>query len=1118
MATSSRQSNIFGVNDWKTIYKTFSQANFQSYDYETLRKSFVDYLRTYYPETFNDFTESSEYVALLDIIAFMGQSLAFRDDLNTRENFIDTAERRDSVIKLANLVGYNPKRNLAGEGYLKIASVQTSENITDINGYNLSGQTVIWNDPANPAWQEQFNTIFNASLISTQRIGRPGNTQTILGTKVDEYSIRIPTNVTPVVKFNGKVEGSTMAFEAVSASSIGQEYIYEVNPKPTGKFNILYKNDSLGYGSPNTGFFLYFKQGTMQTYDFTLTQQLSNQVQDIAIQGVNDSDTWLYKVDPITGELHEWTQVESVYINNNSFSDTSVRTIFSVKSRFNDQVSYTFGDGVFGEMPIGNFRAYVRAGNGLSYTIDPAELQSVTLNMTYVGKSGRNETLTLTVELTQAVTNAKARETLADIKLRAPTKYYAQNRMVNGEDYNTFPHALYSSIIKSKAINRGSIGVSKNFDLLDPTGRYSSTNNFSQDGGLYATGEDEYHNLVMDHGTNNVVTFLTSKIFSILASRKLLQYYNSYYTRYNFPESGLGSYTWKQTSYSGTNVTGYFNDSTGIPAPIGVYTSGNIMYVTTGALLMFTAPVGYFYRNGRLVAGIATPSDRTFMWTKVTNIVDDGYNGGRGNLYNGLGPVTVGDNIPTGSVLSVVLPAFDNVLPTDIVQLAIAKCNINQSFSLIYDNSLSMNSKTRWQLTDYSETDYLVNFKSLGNGDYLVTNKSLSYYFGSVGDTRFTFDRSKVIYDPLSGKLLYDYIKILKTNSLPDSNLPFADDFQLAVVGQTIEKDGYPDDYSVEVSCIDPNTNQLATNPDFFNHITGYGSIDTAKDKYVVVKQIVDANLLTKFEMVPATSICFAFGSKSLIEVAKYDYPVGQIFFAYNEIAFYTTVEDSTSANIFNVQALTGYTAYAGRQGLFFQYRHNSSNTTRVNPATSNIVDMYLVTQSYYTQYINWLRDTTNTLDEPTPPTIEELTQSYGKIDDYKMMTDSVILNSVKFKPLFGSKAEPKLRATIKVIKASTVTSSDSEIQISVINTINDYFTINNWDFGDTFYFSELSSYLHSVLGDLVSSVIILPKDPNLKFGDLYEIRSAPNEIFVNAAQATDIQVITALTANQLQA
>ena len=180
MATSSRQSVLFGVNDWKTIYKTFNEASFLNYDYETLRKSFIDYITLTYPETFNDYIESSEFIALMDVIAFMGQSLAFRNDLNTRENFIDTAERRDSVIKLANLVSYTPKRNLAGQGFLKVVSVKTTQNISDINGLNLSNSVIQWNDPANSSWQEQYNIIINAALTSAQRIGKPGNSQQLL--------------------------------------------------------------------------------------------------------------------------------------------------------------------------------------------------------------------------------------------------------------------------------------------------------------------------------------------------------------------------------------------------------------------------------------------------------------------------------------------------------------------------------------------------------------------------------------------------------------------------------------------------------------------------------------------------------------------------------------------------------------------------------------------------------------------------------------------------------------------------------------------------------------------------------------------------------------------------
>ena len=49
----------------------------------------------------------------------------------------------------------------------------------------------------------------------------------------------------------------------------------------------------------------------------------------------------------------------------------------------------------------------------------------------------------------------------------------------------------------------------------------------------------------------------------------------------------------------------------------------------------------------------------------------------------------------------------------------------------------------------------------------------------------------------------------------------------------------------------------------------------------------------------------------------------------------------------------------------------------------------------------------------------------------------------------------------------------------------------------------------------MVGSAILIPKDNTLKFGDLYEIRSAPNEIFVSAVQVTDIQIITSLTANE---
>jgi len=1121
MATSSRQSAIFGVQNWQQIYQTFREADFKSYDYETLRKSFIDYLRTYYPETFNDYIESSEFIALLDVIAFMGQGLAFRNDLNTRENFIDTAERRDSVIKLANLVSYNPKRNIAGQGYLKVTSISTTENITDINGINLSNQTILWNDPANANFLEQFNTIINSTLINSQRVGRPGNSQEILGVKTDEYSINIPPTSLPIVPFTSTVDTINMNFELVSATSLDEDYVYEIPPAPSGKMNMMYRNDKLGYGSPNTGFFFYFKQGTLQSYDFNLAQQISNQVVDVDIQGINNTDTWLYQLNASNGGRTLWRLVDSVYANASLQTETSYKKVFSVVSRFNDQVSYTFGDGVFSEAPVGTFRAYVRAGNALTYTIDPTEMQGIQVTIQYISRAGRTEALTIGLSLQTPASTAQARETLANIKLRAPARYYTQNRMVNGEDYTNFPYTLYSSIIKSAAINRSSIGVSKNLDLLDPTGKYSSTNSFASDGGLYQNS-DNGNLLLTITNTGDIIKFLTDTLANELDDNRAKQYYLQNYPRYNInTASGDGTVYWNTSTVDANSITGYFyniSGSTTTPIATGTYNTHNMKYVTKSALIKVVAPNGaYFDDNNRLVYGIASASDTKYFWTTVLNVIGDGYNNGEGNFSNGSGPVTLNGFVPAGAIITQVIPSFSNTLPTTVKDECIIRLELNQSFSLVFDNSLLI-TQDRWRIDSYNVTGWFVNFNSVGNNRYEVAYKSLRYYFGSVSDTRFWYETGKLVYDSFTGKILADFVKVLPSNTQPGSNYPLARPVQMNIIGQTVESDGYVNDFEVEVASIDINNKEIVTDPDFFQTVTGYVTGNSNVGIYTFFELIEDAVNLSRDQLIATSDVIYQYPTLSNIEIVKYEYPLGQIFYAYSENVFYTTVQDtSVTTPYYIVTEQPQYSMQPGRQAILYQYRHNSNNTTRIDPATTNIIDLYLVTQAYYTEYTNWIQDTTGTIAMPNEPTINELQQAYGQLDDYKMLTDSVIPNSVQFVPLFGTKAPTQLQGTVKVIKSQSTNASDSEIRSAVLSAMNSYFNINNWSFGDTFYFSELSAYLHAQLGDLVSSIVLVPNDPTMSFGDLYEIKSSPYEIFVNGATANDVVVIAALTPVQLQ-
>jgi hypothetical protein len=1136
MAKTTRQTAIFGVEDWKRIYQTYREADFQSYDFETLRKSFVDYLRLYYPETFNDYIESSEFIALLDVMAFMGQSLAFRTDLNTRENYIDSAERRDSVVRLANLVSYTPKRNIAASGYLKVFSVQTTENVTDINGIDLANVTVNWADPTNFSWQEQFTAIINASLIDAQRIGVPGSRTTILGIDTAEYSVNLVPGYLPVVPYTATVDGINMPFEAVTASTVGKSFVYEPSPRPNGTFNILFRNDQLGFASANTGYFFLFKQGVLQNQDFNLADRVSNRAVDINIEGVNNEDRWLYQLDNVGSIASEWEYVPSVYGAAAEQQAPGQRKLFSTTSRTNDQITLNFGDGVFSAIPVGTFRCYVRASNGLQYIINPEEMQAVVIPISYVSRTGQLETITFTCGITTPVSNAQARESIDEIKARAPARYYTQDRMVNGEDYNNFPFTAYNSILKSKAINRASIGISRYLDLVDNTGKYSSTNTFSSDGALYQNYSLPTFQFTTQ--TNNEIDeVIVNQIQPLLGQSQARQFYYA-----EFPRSSLTSLnvTWNLSTTQANVSTGFFKNSLGNPVPIGPTTSNNTRFITVGSLVKFVPPAGYYFdANNRLKAGTPTRADeKLVIWASPLSIYLDGTDQSSGTLPSGLGCVAINNYVPTGAIATQVIPIFVTDLTVEFETSMAEQIRLKRNFGIGYDNlgtitgtantwylitSTNLDIDAEWSQAHAGDTSganldasWFVEFVFNGNF-YTVSYRALDYYFGSVLQTRFFFTTDQQVYDSRTGTTISDFVNILKTNSRPDSALPLGSDIITKIIDQPIQSDGIVDDYQVLVSFADRDNDGVPDNPDFFEEVVGpIPDPPTANSPWVFLQRIVDFDNLQRYVLIEAGIVNSDYATLDDIELVKAEYVDAQVFYAYETATFYILTID-LNTGVRTLTETSDYIAETGRQNLFFQYRHNSPLNNRIDPGTTNIIDVYVVTNEYYIAYQNYIQDTTGTVAEPAVPTIDYLTTTYSGLQDYKMLSDTMILNSVEFQPLFGAKAAEPLRATIKVIRAANSVATTSEIKNLVVQNLNDYFSLDIWDFGDTFYFSELSAYLHDNMAGIISSVVLVPLNPQKYFGDLYEIRCAPNQIFVNAATVANVEVIEALTSTNIR-
>ena len=1053
MAQTTRQTNLLVQQDWTKIYQTFTNADFTSYDFETLRNSMITYLKTYYPETFNDFLESSEYLALIDMIAFLGQSLAFRTDLNARENFLDTAQRRDSILKLARMLSYNPQRNIGASGLLKIQSISTTETLSDSSGNNLANATVHWNDLTNDNWLEQFTTIINAALVSSQAVGKPGNSQTLNNVKTDEYTISLNTNTLPIAGFSTTIQGSTVAFEAVSATSVGKSYIYEADPTNIGKFNMLYRNDNNGNGSNNTGFFLYFKQGKLGATEFNVTNAIPNNYVTIPTNNINNSDQWLYSLDVNKNASELWTKVPALSGINVIYNQLSQKNLYQVNTRTNDQVDIVFGDGSFSNIPRGQFRFYYRTSNGTTYSITPDDMSSVSVAFSYISKKNRVETLTVTASLNYTVTNANAAPSLSSIKSSAPQQYYTQNRMITAEDYNIFPQTNYGSIQKIKAVNRTSSGVSLYLDALDPTGSFSSTNIFGDDGIISAnsTISSSKFDFLTD---NDIYAAVYNQIIPIINSTEIRNYY--YGTPSIFPRlSGNtdvvagGSITFNQNTVTTSSSTGFLVNPSNTTLAVGANVYNYLRYVDVGASLQFAAPAGKrFNKDHDIVTGstLTNPGDSLSFYATVTNVVSDAD-------VTAPNKITFGTVVPDGAVLSnsslagasAIVPAYKNDLSSSLISVIITQIKALLNFGLRYNRNArvvnadgSLGSYGVWEniipaatgsyASWLADPTALVRFEYT-QGLYTIYYKSLDYTFASAGNTKFYFDPATRVYNSVTGTNVQDTIKILKINSGTPSTL--ADDVVWQIYNTITAADGYTDKTRVLVRAPTTQAEYVPDNPDLYSLVS----------------------------------------------------------------------------------------SGASTSNLYFQYKHNVPGRSRVDPTPVNIIDAYILTSTYTTDYSNWLRDLSGTVTEPLLPTSTSLETAYSNLENYKAVSDTIVYNPAKFKPLFGAKADPSLRARFQVVKNPAANITDNEIKSQVISAINTYFNVSNWDFGETFYFSELAAYLHSTLVPNISSVVIVPATGNTdqdKFGQYFQINAEPWEIITSAATVNDVEIVSAVTSAYL--
>ncbi len=184
-------------------------------DYNSIKSKLIDFAQIYYPNTFNDFTESSPGMMFLEMVAYVGDILSFYQDSQIQELFLTYAQERENLYNLAYTLGYKPKLTSPSSVELSIFQLVPSINVNGDYKPDFSYAVTILE-----------NSSFSDSVSNTEFLTQKTIDFSASGsnnpTKISTYQINTNTNKPeyyllekPVMAIAGEIKTETFTIGAL---------------------------------------------------------------------------------------------------------------------------------------------------------------------------------------------------------------------------------------------------------------------------------------------------------------------------------------------------------------------------------------------------------------------------------------------------------------------------------------------------------------------------------------------------------------------------------------------------------------------------------------------------------------------------------------------------------------------------------------------------------------------------------------------------------------------------------------------------------------------------------------------------------------------------------------
>lgn len=102
------------------------EVRYLNKDFAQFRQNLINFTKTYFPDTYGDFNETSPGMMFMEMASYVGDVLSFYTDTAFRETMLTSAQERRNVMELSHLYGYKPRNRTPATCMLSVYHLVSS--------------------------------------------------------------------------------------------------------------------------------------------------------------------------------------------------------------------------------------------------------------------------------------------------------------------------------------------------------------------------------------------------------------------------------------------------------------------------------------------------------------------------------------------------------------------------------------------------------------------------------------------------------------------------------------------------------------------------------------------------------------------------------------------------------------------------------------------------------------------------------------------------------------------------------------------------------------------------------------------------------------------------------